>query len=54
MNGKIILAVLPILAILTEETKEGPASELIPDTYIYFILRSPLIRKVFQEAGREK
>jgi hypothetical protein len=54
MNGKIILAVLPVLAILTEENKQGPASELIPETYIYFILRSPLIRKVFQETGREK
>jgi len=30
MNEKIMLAILSILAVVTEEIKQGPASELIP------------------------
>lgn len=59
MNGKIMVAVLSILATVTEGIKQGRASEFISDRYMIFhssIIRKMLQevgRKVFQEAGRE-
>jgi len=60
MNGRIMVAVLSILATVTEGIKQGRTSEFVLDKYMSFY--SPLIRtvlqevgrKVFQEAGREE
>jgi hypothetical protein len=48
---KIILAVLAILTIATEDIKQGRASEFHPESCIAFY--SFEFRKIFQEVGRE-
>lgn len=54
LNGRIMVAVLSILATVTEGIKQGRTSQFVSDRYMIFY--SPLIRtvlQVFQEAGRE-
>jgi hypothetical protein len=51
-SEEIMLTVLSIITTLTEEVKEGRASKLIAHRYLIIYL--PLIRKVFEEANREK
>jgi hypothetical protein len=47
----VMVAVLSILAILTEGIRPGRASELVQGTYIVFY--SPFIRKVLEEDSGE-
>ena len=51
-NEEIVLKVLSIITIVTEEVTEGRASRLI--SHEYLIIYLPLIRKVFEEIDREK
>jgi hypothetical protein len=48
---KIMVEVLTILALATEEMKRGPLSELISRAFA--LLTDRLIRKVLQEVGGE-
>ena len=50
-NGRILVAVLSILATVTERIKQGRTSEFISNRCTIF--HSPLPRKVLQEVGRK-